>query len=185
MGGMITCSILGTHPERFRSAVIGGAGWFPPQEDPVPAVRKRLAESLEQGKGIEPLILSLIPEGDPPPSAGQLAVANKMFLATNDALALAALQRNSPPPPTETQLRAVGIPVLALVGEKDARKVGADNLTGLLPQMKVVVIPGANHVTAPLSPGFKKSLRAFLDEHSAARKAEPPGPTEHWESPLK
>jgi pimeloyl-ACP methyl ester carboxylesterase len=58
MGGIITFAILGYHPERLLTAVVGGAAWYPPKEDPLPALRKQLADSLEQGKGIEPLIIS-------------------------------------------------------------------------------------------------------------------------------
>lgn len=168
MGGMIACAMVGYHPERLLSAVIGGAGWYPPEEDPLPAIRKQLADSLEQGKGIEPLIVSLNPIGAPQPTPEQMAFLNKMFLSRNDALALAALQRNFASPPPEALLRANKVPVLALIGEMDPRKSGVDRLDGLMPNLKIVVIPKANHLMALANPEFINSLRIFLGEHSAA-----------------
>jgi pimeloyl-ACP methyl ester carboxylesterase len=70
MGGAIAIGIVGFHPERLISAIVGAAGWIPPGQ-----VREfagvnwnDLAESMEQGKGIAPLMLALIPEGDPQPT---------------------------------------------------------------------------------------------------------------------
>ena len=42
----------------------------------------------------------------------------------HDPLALAAMMRNLAPAPTEAQLRANGVPVLALIGELDPRHSG-------------------------------------------------------------
>jgi pimeloyl-ACP methyl ester carboxylesterase len=168
MGGRITCAIVGYHPERLRSAVLGGYGWYPPGNNPLVALREEMAESLEQGKGIEPLITFLNPIGAPPPTPEQIASSNKMFLSNNDVLALAAVMRNSAPSPTEKQLRANRVPLLALVGELDSLKSSVDRLNGLVPNLKIVVIPKANHLTAVADPEFIKNLKAFLMEHSAA-----------------
>jgi pimeloyl-ACP methyl ester carboxylesterase len=65
-------------------------------------------------------------------------------------------------------LRANKIPALALIGEVDPLKAGVDNLDGLMPNLKIVVIPKANHLTAFVSPLFLQSLQSFLVEHPAA-----------------
>ncbi len=168
MGGMIALALVGSHPERLLSAMIGGAGWYPPEADPIPAVRRQLADSLEQGKGIEPLIVSLNPAGAPQPTPEQIAITNKMFLSRNDALALAALQRNFAAPPDKARLLVNSIPVLASIGEMDPRRSGVDGLDGWIPNLKTVVIPKANHLTAFSNPEFLNSLKTFLGEHSAA-----------------
>jgi len=171
MGGRITCAIVGYHPERLRSAVLGGYGWYPPGNNLLDAVHEQVAESLEQGKGIEPLVRFLNPAGAPTPTPEQMAAVNKMFLSINDPLALAAVMRNPAPSPLERQLRANKIPVLALVGEVDPLKSSVDRLNGLLPNLKVVVIPKANHMTAVGDPEFIKNLKAFLGERSSAGSA--------------
>ena len=66
MGGFITSAILANHPGRVITAVMGGAGWNPPgQNEPLLAA---LADSLEQGKGMGPLIMALTPVGAKPPT---------------------------------------------------------------------------------------------------------------------
>ncbi len=159
MGGRITMAILANHPERLLTAVLGGAGWNPPGQDEVGL--RMLADSLEQGKGIGPLVQALTPVGAKPPTPEEIEVVNKYFLAKNDALALAALIRNFPASPTEAQVRANKVPALALIGEVDPLKSGVDRLNGLMTNLKLVVIPGANHMTAPNSPEFIKNLKAF------------------------
>jgi len=102
MGGAIAIGIVGFHPERVLSAIVGLAGWVPPgQERKIPGLNwNDFADSLEQGKGIAPLMLALTPEGDPQPTPEQLEMANKRFNATQDPLALAALIHNFVPSPT-------------------------------------------------------------------------------------
>jgi pimeloyl-ACP methyl ester carboxylesterase len=168
MGGNITMEILTHHPERLRTAVIGGAGWS--QLDQT-AAQKTLADSLEEGKGITPIFLVLTPVGAPPPTSEELDNRNKRFLSTNDPLALAALLRSFAPTQTEAQVRANKIPVLALIGELDPMKILVDSLNGLMPNLKIVVIPKANHMTAPGDPEFSKNLKAFLLDHSAGGSA--------------
>jgi pimeloyl-ACP methyl ester carboxylesterase len=167
MGGRIAVALLGFHPERFRTAVIGGFGWTPPDDESLKRLETEVAESLEQGKGLEPLIRSLTPPGMiilPE----QITVANKMFLAGNDPLALAAVMRGSVPSPTEAELKkARKIPLLALIGELDPRKSSVDRLNGILPGIKTVVIPKATHMSTFSSPEFIKSLKAFLLQHPA------------------
>jgi pimeloyl-ACP methyl ester carboxylesterase len=167
MGARITVALLGFHPERFRTAVIGGFGWTPPGDESLKRLETEVAESLEQGKGLEPLIRSLTPAGMII-MPEQIAAANKMFLAENDPLALAAVMRGSVPSPTEAELKkASKIPVLALIGELDPRKSGVDRLNGILPGIKTVVIPKATHMSAFSSPEFIKNLKAFLLQHPA------------------
>jgi len=113
--------------------------------------------------------VALTPVGQPPMTPQQIEATNKMFLAlNNDPLALAAVARNGMPQVTEARLRANKIPALALIGEVDPLKAGVDNLDGLMPNLKIVVIPKANHLTAFVSPLFLESLLSFLAEHPAA-----------------
>jgi pimeloyl-ACP methyl ester carboxylesterase len=168
MGGRITCAMVATHSKRLRTAVMGGFGWYPPGDKSWAAYQQELAESLAEGKGIGPLILRLNPAGSPPPTPERIAMTNKLFFSLgNDPLALAAMMRNSVPLPTEAQLRANKVPVLALIGEVDPNKSDVDRLNGLMANLKIVVIPKANHTTAFGDPEFIKNLKAFLMEHSA------------------
>jgi pimeloyl-ACP methyl ester carboxylesterase len=75
------------------------------------------------------------------------------------------------PSPTEGQLRANKVPVLSLIGELDPNKPGVDRLNGLMPNLKIVVIPKADHMTTFGDPEFIKNLKAILVEHSSTPRA--------------
>jgi len=166
MGGFITNYLLANHPERFVTATLGGAGWQDPGDA---APLEELAKSLEEGKGIGPLVVALTPPGQPPPTEQAIEAANKMFVAGNDALALAAAARGLSLSVSESQLRANKVPVLALIGEVDPLKAGVDRLDGVLPGLQVVVIPRATHITAFSHPLFVSSLKSFLAAHPAGQ----------------
>jgi len=168
MGGRIATMLLANRPERLRTAVIGGAGWIDLQGLEARRIRmEQTAQSLEQGKGAEPLILALAPPSAGPPTPQQIEAFNKVFLSRNDPFALAAVARgiaNLQPP--ESKLRANQIPVLALVGEVDPNKSDVERLAGITPNVKVVVIPAANHANAVRNPEFLNTLKAFLAAHA-------------------
>jgi pimeloyl-ACP methyl ester carboxylesterase len=166
LGAMITSMLVADHPDRLLTATLGGHGRmdFRGRQDRLD-LTKALAESLEQGKGMMPLLVDLARLQ--PQSPQQLELLNKMFLALNDPLAVAAVVRGEMDlQASEAKLRANKVPALALIGEFDPRKSDVDALAGLMPSLKVVVIPAANHMTAFRNAEFLKSLKAFLDEHS-------------------
>jgi pimeloyl-ACP methyl ester carboxylesterase len=164
LGAMITSVLVADHPDRLLTATLGGHGRMAFRQDRIDLM-KALAESLEQGKGIMPLLVDLARLQPQPPE--QMEMLNKMFLAVNDPLAVAAVVRGEMNiEASEAKLRANKLPVLALIGELDPRKSDVDALAALMPSLKVVAIPGANHMTAFRSAEFLKSLKAFLDEHS-------------------
>ena len=167
LGAMITSMLVADHPDRLLTATLGGHGRmdFRGRQDRLD-LTKALAESLEQGKGMMPLLVDLARLQ--PQSPQQLELLNKMFLALNDPLAVAAVVRGEMDlQASEAKLRANKVPALALVGEFDPRKSDVDALAGLMPNLKVVVIPAANHMTAFRNAEFVSSLKAFLADHSS------------------
>jgi len=167
MGGGITLQMLVTYPDRFRSAILGGSGWRLPGED-FTQMMTALAESLEQGKGIGPLIIALNPVGQPPPTEEAIAAANARLMAINDPLALAAVIRGGVANRqiAEDRLRANRVPTLAVVGEIDPVKAGVDAMVGVMENLEVKVLPGKDHLTAVADPELAQSMRGFLLAHS-------------------
>jgi pimeloyl-ACP methyl ester carboxylesterase len=167
LGGRVTMRLLAEQPERFRTAVVGGAGWM--DEQRLREWRTRmdeLVQSLEQGKGVGPLIAALSPPGVVP-APERIETFNRLFLARNDALALAAAARGAKSlPPPESRLRASKVPVLAMAGDLDPNQAEVDDLKRILPGIETAVIPGANHLTAIRHPEFLARLRGFLDAHA-------------------
>jgi pimeloyl-ACP methyl ester carboxylesterase len=169
MGAMITAKLLATHPERLRTATLGGAG--PVANDPrMLSFTNLLADSLDQGKGIGPLIEGLTPPGKPRPTADQIKTINQLFGAVNDTKALAAVARSFKDlAVTDAELKANRVPTLAIVGADDPLKVGVDTLPKRMSDVKLVVIPGSDHMNAFIRPQFLQTVEAFIAEHGKAK----------------
>lgn len=175
MGGFITNKLLTTHPDRVITATLGGAGWSR-EDSELLNLLNELAESLEQGKGIGPLIKRLTPADQPEPTEEQIQSFNQLVMLANDPLALAAAIRgmtNLVVP--EEALKSNKVPTLALIGERDPLKEGVDLLETVMSNLEVVVIDGADHMTAFSNQAFAKNLQEFLTEHSPKAEAQAAG----------
>jgi len=166
MGGIVTLHFLINYPDKCLSAVIGGHGWTDPSDESL-TTSNTLADALENGEGLRPLIERLTPEGEPPPSDERVEQITSMILATNDPLALAAVSRGIPKlyVPKE-QLKGNVVPTLGIVGENDQLRTRTEAMAANMPHTDVVIVPGATHATAIANPMFIKSMREFLAAHS-------------------
>lgn len=165
MGGFITMRMLELHPERMLSAMPTGAGWANGKDDPNAEFLDELATALESGKGIEPLIMRLTPEGRPKPTPEQIQQMNTMLTAMNDVKALAACARGMKGLTVkEETLRNNKVPVLSIIGSIDPLKTGVDAMNGVIENAEFIVIEGADHMTAFSSPEFVAAMRKFLIE---------------------
>jgi pimeloyl-ACP methyl ester carboxylesterase len=161
MGAIITLKLLATHPDRLLSATLGGSGGI--RAGAMPFRFEALAESLEQGKGIGPLLEMLTPAGKPKPTAEEIKEINERLEATHDVKALAAVLRGMKDlAVSDEKLKANRVPTLALIGELDPLKKSVDELKGRMGHLQIVVIDGADHLTAFRRPEFVKELSAFL-----------------------
>lgn len=171
MGGLITMSLIANHPDRIISASPGGAGWIP-ADSPESDISSKIADSLESGKGFRPLFDALTPAGQPKMSDEEIEALNAMMIGMNDIKALASVARGfTALSVTEEQLKANKVPTLALIGEIDPMKVGVDAMEQVMSRLKVVVIDGADHMTAFSNATYISSLKAFLAEHTATSNA--------------
>jgi pimeloyl-ACP methyl ester carboxylesterase len=169
MGASIALQIAVRYPERVRTLTLGGAGLPRPGRE---RMLLNLAESLEKGNGLGPLILALNPKDRPEPTKEQIKQIDAILLARNDPKALAAVSRGSTNKdlvPSEDQIKGIRMPVLALIGEVDPLRAGVDELKKRLPDMKVVVIDKADHINAFNRPEFVDGLKEFLDAHRTTK----------------
>ena len=63
------------------------------------------------------------------------------------------------------KLKANKVPTLALIGKNDPLKESVDLLKDHMGNLKIVVIDGADHMTAFTNPKFIRDLSQFLDKH--------------------
>ena len=170
MGGFMTNYLLMTHPDRVLTATLGGAGWSKADDERTEFMIE-LAESLEAGKGISPLIERLTPANRPKPTEEQLDQINQMVMAMNDPLALAACIRGMRMlTVTEAQLRANKVPALALIGADDPLKVGVDEMAEVMSNLRIAVLAG-DHMTAFRQPKFVSDMKEFMANGAGAPAA--------------
>jgi pimeloyl-ACP methyl ester carboxylesterase len=169
MGGFMTGYMIANHPERILSATMGGAGWSE-ANDPRLDFIEDLAKSLDEGKGIGPLIIQLTPADRPKPTEEEMAGINKMLMLMNDSKALAACIRGMKGLAVpEEKLKANQVPVLAIIGDKDPLKAGVDEMQARMANLTVSVITGADHMTTFTNAKFVEDLKAHLAAHSQSK----------------
>ncbi|HLJ96329.1 MAG TPA: alpha/beta hydrolase [Gemmataceae bacterium] len=173
LGAFITLKLITTHPDRLLSATLGGGGWTKTIDT---HFQDELAESLEQGKGIRPLLLMLNPPGRPKPTEEQLRLASLLLAAVNDIKALVAATRGLRAVFTISaeDLQRCKVPTLSIIGDLDPFQKGVDDLKGELRDFKVIVIPGADHMNTFWRPEFLRGVKEFLRTHPA-EQTETPG----------
>lgn len=171
MGGFMTSYLLASYPDRVLTATLGGAGWSRADDTRLNFMTE-LADSLDAGKGIGPLIIQLTPAGRPQPSQEQIDTVNQMLMLTNDSKALAACIRGMKGlAVTEEQLRANKVPTLCLIGDQDPLKAGVDEMQKVMSNLTVEVIEDTDHMTAFRAPAFITDLQDFLASHAQVRAA--------------
>lgn len=171
MGGFITAKLLTVHPDRMISATLGGAGWTKPDDELMTTFMNELAESLETGNGVTPLILRLHPAGRPPLAPEALNGINQLLSLTNDVKALAAVVRGMRNfQVTESQWKENEVPVMALIGEVDPLKQGVDAMIGVVPNLEILVIEEADHMNAFRRPEFVTAVRGFIGKHAETKE---------------
>jgi len=172
LGAFVTGKLIEMFPQRVMTATLGGAGWHRAGDKRFTAVIDELAESLETGRGITPLIEALSPDGSPPLPQKYLDQTNLLLMLTNDTKALAAAIRGMKHlAVSRAQLEKNRVPTLALIGEVDPLRVSVDELQQVMPMLDVVVIKRVGHMDAFMRPLFLDALKQHLRRHATADTA--------------
>jgi pimeloyl-ACP methyl ester carboxylesterase len=170
MGGNIAAKLATMYPARLASVTIGGTGTRRSGAADYERDDEELAVSLEQGKGFRPLLLRV----QPPNASGRddvaMALTSSAMARRNDVVALAAVVRGYKEyVVTDDQLRAVGVPLMAVVGSADPNHVAVEALKKEVPAVRVVTIEGASHAGSPRGvparPEFVEAIRTFTSAH--------------------
>lgn len=170
MGAFTTSQLLTLHPERFRTATLGGGAGRFRWTDEDTRMAEQEASEREKECVSRTLIYRLTPTNAPKPSEEDINRRSAACLAdsSQDRFAIAAVTRarrdNVIP---LARAAAVTVPTLGIAGNLDPNVAGLQELKKVRPTLRLVVIDGAVHSSADprgamRSPIFVAALREFL-----------------------
>jgi pimeloyl-ACP methyl ester carboxylesterase len=151
MGARITAFLAVKHPERVRSAILGGLGIHLVEGVGLP---ESIAEALEAA--------SLDDIKDPTGHVFR-AFAEQ---TKSDLRALAACIRGSRQTLTRGEVGAIRAPVLVAVGTKDLVAGSAHALAALIPGSRALDIPDRDHMLAVGDKIYKAGVIDFLNQRA-------------------
>jgi pimeloyl-ACP methyl ester carboxylesterase len=151
MGARITAFLALKHPDRMRSAILGGLGI-----------------KLVDGVGLPESIARAL---EAPSLSDVTDTVERMFRAfaeqtKSDLKALAACIRGSRQVLTREEAGSLKIPVLVAVGTKDDIAGSGPELAKLIPGSRCLDIPDRDHMLSVGDRVFKDGVLAFLKERA-------------------
>jgi len=170
LGGIILAKLLTTHPQRFLSAVLGGAAYRRSQSAEADQAADAAAREIEAGI-YRALVVSTWPTDEPPPDEAAILARSREIAHGSDLRAHAALMRaRRALVVTDAEIAKVRVPALAVVGEADPALPRVRAMVKRWPGLAVEVVAGAAHPTVharglPRNPQFAAAIR----RHIAAR----------------
>jgi pimeloyl-ACP methyl ester carboxylesterase len=167
LGGIIIAKLLTTHPERFASAVLGGAAYRRSRSQRADEANEAAAREVEAGI-YRALIVSTAATDEPPPGEDAIRARSREIAGSNDVRAHAALMRaRRALLVTDAEFAAVRVPTLALVGAADPALPRVQAMRKVWPDLQVQVVPGTAHPTVherglPRRPEFAQAIRRWI-----------------------
>jgi pimeloyl-ACP methyl ester carboxylesterase len=149
MGARITAYLALAHPQRVRSAVLGGLGI-----QLVDGVG--LPEELAQG--LEAPSLAAVTD----PTARTFRSFAEQ--TKSDLRALAACLRGSRQTLSRAEVERIAVPLLVAVGSKDTIAGSPQELAALIPGARALTIPNRDHMLAVGDKAFKAEVLEFLTQ---------------------
>jgi len=151
MGARIAAFLALKHPDRVRSAVLGGLGIH-----------------LVEGVGPTESIAAALEAPSLSDVADPTAYLFRAFAeqTKSDLRALAACIRGSRETLSRAEVGQITVPVLVAVGSEDHIGGSADELAALIPSAQALVIPGRDHMLAVGDGVFKGGVLEFLAKRS-------------------
>jgi len=151
MGARIAAFLALKHPDRVRSAVLGGLGIH-----------------LVEGVGPTESIAAALEAPSLCDVADPTAYLFRAFAeqTKSDLRALAACIRGSREMLSRAEVGQITVPVLVAVGSEDHIGGSADELAALIPSAQALVIPGRDHMFALGDRVFKGGVLEFLGKRS-------------------
>jgi pimeloyl-ACP methyl ester carboxylesterase len=149
MGARNTAFLALAHPERTRSAVLGGLG-----------IR------LVEGVGLPDTIADALEAPAGTVISDPIAYLFRAFgeQTKSDLRALAACLRGSRQMLGRAEVGRIAVPLLVAVGSADPIAGSPEDLAALIPGAKALVIPGRDHMLAVGDRTYKAGVLEFLSK---------------------
>lgn len=167
LGGIIAVKLLTTHPQRFRSAVLGAAAYRRSRSERSDHDADAAAREIEAGL-YRALVASTAPTDEPPPTDQTVRNRSDAILAFNDRFAHAALMRSRRALlVSDDEASKITVPTLAVVGAADPALPRIKAMQAVWPSLELEVVPGAAHPTMhprglPRRPEFLAAIRRHI-----------------------
>jgi pimeloyl-ACP methyl ester carboxylesterase len=172
MGAFIAGNVAATHPDRVLSVIYGGqAPLLVGRETSGSNEVEVFAKAVEEGKGLGPYLIEVMPAGLTKPTLEQ---ANKMaeyLYRGKDVKALAAAGLSLGKLEVRADdLKKCTAPTLFMHGgnESDYVKNSVTAVRKVLPNSQLVIVDGADHMTTLTKPKFSSTIIEFLQSVKAA-----------------
>jgi pimeloyl-ACP methyl ester carboxylesterase len=149
MGARNTAFLALAHPERTRSAVLGGLG-----------------SRLVEGVGLPDTIADALEAPAGTVISDPVAYLFRAFgeQTKSDLRALAACLRGSRQMLSRAEVGQIAVPLLVAVGSTDPIAGSPEELAALIPGAKALVIPGRDHMLAVGDRTYKAGVLDFLSK---------------------
>lgn len=166
LGAMIAGRLAAMHPARLIGVAYVASLPLLESATYMDTFAQEAVKELESDLPFKSLVVALQAPGAKPPSDDEIRKTVAPLVAANDVRALAALWRGYKTlSVSNQQLAAVQVPSIVLVGSNDSSGAGVPELNKTHPQIRTVVVQGAEHG----GPGgvlrraeFMAALREFL-----------------------
>lgn len=165
MGGSITLQLAARHPERVHTAAITGSGWRILEDDST-IRREDLAKALENNEGFALLFEGLASTDATDEQRGNTSGMSRMFEVINDQPALAAVMRGGRGGDlTEAEVKAIDLPMIAVIGDLDPILPAAEALKAARPATELAVIEGGTHSNTFGHKHYLDAVAGFVKAH--------------------
>lgn len=169
LGAMIAGRLATLHPDRLITVNYIASLPLRTTDTYMDTFAAESVKELESDLPFKSLMINLQAPGSKAPTDDEVRKAVAPLVAANDVKALAALWRGyktlavSP-----DQLKAVKVPSIVITGSEDMSAAGVPDLNKSQPQIKTVVVPGAQH-GGPEGVMRRREFMSTLREFLAAR----------------
>lgn len=163
LGAEIALKLTAEHPDLVQSLVVAGSGW---SGQPEYESYQFVGMSVGEAESFADWIRNMNPEMSDLEFGYLVGLLEAHGIREEGqdtgALADVAIATNQLIDLTEEEIAAIEVPVLGISGELDVERPNIEKMDGVAPDFTMVVIPGADHLDAPLDPLFAETVLDFL-----------------------